>query len=370
MENQEKTPSHTKENQEKESFLEKMSALDDKFGEFINNWEKKFEENPPKAISELQTQLMTINSKLWDAYDLLSFNLGDRGIDRKKDKKNNEELDELRITIQNKMPNLISFVNGSPFCQRITEWPEGPGDWETINAIVDQEVMVKKNGNPVYFWEKFLVSQLPITKQHREKLKIQSKIAEEVIKNNGENAGIISIGCGGCRDLEYIQDKLKDRKAKLYLVDHNNNALRDANNRLNRIDDNNKSLINKNVIEFIRGLDKNDDQVDWKNVKMIYAGGLFDYLDDKTINFILDKIKNKVQNFRGENDDQTVKILFTNIRDSNPFQPFMEFILNWRLIGRDKKRMEGILNSLEKNESDGKLYTEPTGLTWIAEISI
>ena len=94
---------------------------------------------------------------------------------------------------------------------------------------------------------------------------------------------------------------------------------------------------------------------------LIVIGGVFDYLTDKTIVSILNKISSENLNENGE-------IFFTNIAKGNPYRTWMEYGFDWELIERTK---EGIESMFEQAQIPGKkifITKEETGLTYIAHI--
>jgi SAM-dependent methyltransferase len=191
----------------------------------------------------------------------------------------------------------------------------------------------------------------PIAQQHREKLRIQAELIEKVC-NKHESPTIVSLACGSCRDLEPIQRLIKKSKAKLILIDFDNDAIAEALSRLEFIRD----QIEAHQTD-IRRLPKLSRDLGAKadNIHLIYAGGLFDYLKDGIIKILLLRLSELI---RPEG-----QLFFTNVVH-NPYCSLIETIGNWKLIKRSEEDMKKILTYTQFERQD--LKKDPTGLTWIA----
>jgi len=135
--------------------------------------------------------------------------------------------------IRGYLPNVWRIYRNTEFVQYIQDWPRGfSGDFKAINMIVDW----KEERNSFQDIARNWALGCPIAQQHREKLRIQAELIEKVC-NKHESPTIVSLACGSCRDLEPIQRLIKKSKAKLILIDFDNDAIAEALSRLEFIRD-------------------------------------------------------------------------------------------------------------------------------------
>lgn len=239
----------------------------------------------------------------------------------------------------------------SVLCARTQDWPRGyAGDFETIEYIIGGENKSEKNSLG-YFIEAMALNS-PIVQQHRNKIIHQSSL---ILKKayQSENPKVLSIGCGSSADLRFIENSLKRTNISLTLFDMDEGALACSEEKLPDLK-NKCKFIQGNLLRLVKRI---EDKFD-----LVVIGGVFDYLNDKTIISFLNKLFNENLNPKGE-------IYFTNIANNNPYRTWMEYCFNWELIERSKT---DIINLYEKaNLTNCKIdvYKEETSLTYLAHIS-
>jgi extracellular factor (EF) 3-hydroxypalmitic acid methyl ester biosynthesis protein len=207
--------------------------------------------------------------------------------------------------------------------RRCQEWPRGySGDFETIEYLataMNQSIP----GSLGWHFENVLL-QSPIVQQHLNKLRIQSmEIGRAVTRIR--NARVLSIACGGCLDWEPVLPCLKDFAGEIVLNDYEPTALEVAERRLGsatrryRLAPGNALRVMKHLSNLAR-------------FDLVVAGGLFDYLPDRVIVFLLRVISQDLLAPGGV-------FLFTNIAEGNPWRALMEYGANWTLIERSEERI-------------------------------
>ena len=241
----------------------------------------------------------------------------------------------------------------SPFFWRIQSWPRGyPGDFETIEYVC--EGINKSSQNTLaYFLEKWTLNCSAV-QQHRNKVKYQAfQILETLL--NREKPRIFLIACGGCPDLSLIQRYFENMEiGEIVLNDIDDKALEFSQARL-------KTGKVKfrwepgNIVRVIKKLD-NEEKFD-----LIIAGGLFDYLSNKTIASLTKKACNLLKNGG--------KFVATNIAVGNPHRPWMEYIGDWVLIERHETDFLRIFHEVGLDKAKVEIKREETGLTLIIEIT-
>lgn len=253
--------------------------------------------------------------------------------------------------IRGVIPNTLKYHRTSEFIKHIQDWPLGyQGDFKIVNMIIDRIDKYEDNLFSKYI-SHYSINSL-IAQQHREKVIFQSKIVLNTCLNTN-NAKIVSLACGSSRDLESIQNVIIDKSPNLLLCDFDENALEESKKRLNNIN----HLINYLKIDLRKINNELDRFVDINGkIDLVYAGGLFDYLNCKTIKFLMNKISSDYLK-----EDGT--FFFTNIAKNNPYKNWIEVLGNWQLIERTYDDIEDICKSL--NFKFYNITKDPTELTWL-----
>jgi SAM-dependent methyltransferase len=255
---------------------------------------------------------------------------------------------------------ILRFMSGprniyrrSPFVARVQDWERGyPGDFETIEYICDGVNRVSDSDLLGYCIEDYSLN-CRIAQQHRNKVQLQ---ANHIYKTclEKENAQILSIGCGGARDLRLIADLLEKTSATFVLCDSDPDALECARTNLGEIADR---------CTFVQGkvprvLNKLKFQ---SNFDLVVAGGLFDYLPGRWIELVLREVWQNMLNPAG-------KIFFTNIALGNPYSTLIEYFCDWILIERDEDDIKNLCQAIGVKEFL-TTYRDTTNLTIISEIT-
>ncbi len=112
----------------------------------------------------------------------------------------------------------------SPFIARAQNWPRGyPGDFETIEYLCAAENRSLPQTLPHALEELALRSS--IAGQHRNKVAFQAQAILAACRRTNGRARILSIGCGGCRDIRSIASTLLATDVEFVLCDIDYEAL-------------------------------------------------------------------------------------------------------------------------------------------------
>ena len=239
----------------------------------------------------------------------------------------------------------------SHFVARVQDWVRGyPGDFETIEYICDGVNRVSNSDLLGYCVEDYSLNGR-MAQQHRNKVQLQ---ANQIYKTclEKENAQILSIGCGGARDLRLIVNLLEKTSATFVLCDSDADALECARTNLGKIADR-CIFVQGSVPRVLNRLKGNFD--------LVVAGGLFDYLPERWIELVLREVWQNMLNSAGE-------IFFTNIAQGNPYSTLIEYFCDWILIERDEDDLKNLCQAIGIKEFLST-YRDTTNLTIIAEIT-
>jgi ubiquinone/menaquinone biosynthesis C-methylase UbiE len=217
----------------------------------------------------------------------------------------------------------------SSFMRRCQQWPRGyPGDFETIEYLT-AGINQSTRGTLGWHLEQILLES-PVVRQHHNKMVRQSLEIERTVKANSA-ARVFSIACGGGLDWAPVLVYLKNFDGEIVLNDCEPAALELAERRLRSATPRYR-LVPGNILRVVKRL------IDGARFDLVVAGGLFDYLSDKSVVFLLRAVARDLLASGGT-------FLFTNIARGNPYRVLMEYGANWTLIERSEEQVLGALHS-------------------------
>jgi extracellular factor (EF) 3-hydroxypalmitic acid methyl ester biosynthesis protein len=259
-----------------------------------------------------------------------------------------------RAAIEGALEPVWELQSKSPFFYRIQTWPRGyPGDFETIEYICEG-TNKSRPGTVEYFIEQHLLT-CGITQQHRNKVAWQaSKILETCLGSNEERR-VLSVACGGSRDLRSIQSFLEAAPAQFFLNDMDADALVHSVKSLPHLEGK-LHPVPGNAFSAVRTFKARGP------FDLIIAGGLFDYLSERQIGWLLDKLA-KCLKIGG-------RICFTNFAVGNPYRPWMDYLTRWRIIERSEADFVALIRGLNPSISmEVDISRDQTDLTYLIELT-
>jgi hypothetical protein len=243
--------------------------------------------------------------------------------------------------------------SASPFVNRIQTWPRGyPGDFETIEYLCDQTVKAESQTLAWYIERHAL--ERAIAQQHRNKLSWQAQaILSHALRK--KKARMLSIACGASRDLQSIQHHIADTGAKIWLNDWDAAAVE----RSLRVLEQSAFKIHAVVGDVFRSLKRLQSGAPFD---LILAGGLFDYLSDRQIVWLIPKLYELLA--------PDGALCFTNTSKENSDRVWIEYLGNWHLKERDESDIQRLISESQINGlTTSPIRRESTGLTHLVEIS-
>jgi 3-oxoacyl-[acyl-carrier-protein] synthase III/SAM-dependent methyltransferase len=225
-------------------------------------------------------------------------------------------------------------------------WPHGhPGDFELIERLLDVGV----DGEPgsLGYALDATVQQLPIVWQHRAKVAWQARLVRQSLCQGG--ARVLSIGCGGSRDLALLEPS---ELARLHvtLSDVDGRALELSRERLeHRVGS--LVLVRGNALRTVNRFRAGGP------FDGIVIGGLLDYLPERAARLLL----NKVAALLAPGGTMGV----TNVAAGNPWRLMLELVCDWPLIERTAAEMTVLLDACGL---PFELKLDQTRLTWLATV--
>ncbi len=256
---------------------------------------------------------------------------------------------EIKATIE----PAYAVYGRSPFFHRMQSWPRGyPGDFETIEYLCDAHNLAQPHTVAYYCEQAALASH--IVQQHRNKLHQQTHLTLQTMLRGPAQPHVLSIACGGCRDLAPIVGLLDPNRCRLTLNDMDDDALALAQNRLAALGDA-CQLVPGNVLRKIRELAK------LGPYDLILVGGLFDYLEDKHIGFLFKHCRESLLN--------PGSLLFcTNVSPGYPQKTWQRYFTNWTLIERTEADLQRLAQAAGFGLDDFKITRDPTGVALLCTL--
>ncbi len=243
----------------------------------------------------------------------------------------------------------------SVFVKRLQDWPRNyPGDFETIEYICNPENK-SLYGKIEYYIEEYALNSA-LAQQHRNKVQRQSDIILDALLNSGTPQKILSVGCGGCRDILKIKKYISNVPCDMVLHDVDSDALELSKNRLNNLRGT-LHFVHGNFLQSLREIEK------LGPFDLILAGGLFDYISDKHISFFLKHALKTLLNRKST-------LFFTNIKKDNPYQVWQEYMADWKLVYRSEDDIIKLLTTAGFSTGAIKIEKDETGLTFLVTVNL
>lgn len=258
------------------------------------------------------------------------------------------------VALRQEIHEIRNIHSNSKFINRLQNWPEGyQGDYITIEYICRGKQTNTGFRELSDYIELYSLNSA-ISQQHRNKILKQAILIGETLKKS--NSNILICACGSSYDLRLLENTFDlSTSSTIVLNDLDQNALDFSFKKLSSKTKKQVILEHSNALTLIRNLNRKNKQFD-----LILFGGLFDYLSDKQIKFLLMNSYNLLK--------PNGKIVFTNIALKNPYKPWIEICANWELIERTSKCNYSICREAGIPEANIFQYKEDTGLTNIVEI--
>jgi extracellular factor (EF) 3-hydroxypalmitic acid methyl ester biosynthesis protein len=223
----------------------------------------------------------------------------------------------------------------SPFFRHISDWPNGyAGDFQIIDQICKQSNKALPGTFGYWLEEYTLISG--IAQQHRNKVHRQGRELLSMVRARAESPSpgrFLILACGGCPDLEQVQEDLASLPFRGVAVDLDPEAIKASTQRLPKLADR-MQFIEGNVVKKIPELAR------CEPFDLVVAGGLFDYLPDKVAKFVVRNVCTRLLRPGG-------RFFFTNIARGNPYEDWTRYVSDWRLIQRSEPDLEALIAAAE-----------------------
>jgi extracellular factor (EF) 3-hydroxypalmitic acid methyl ester biosynthesis protein len=251
----------------------------------------------------------------------------------------------------------------SPFGHRTYHKPIGyAGDYEMMNMIYRNQ----PEGRSLF--EKLihllLVSQWPAKSVRNRIAHLGENLLNETARaaRIGKTARILNVGCGAAREIQdFLEGTPLSNQAEFTLVDFNEETLAHASQKLVEV----KRQFSRqtqirtqqiSVFELLKRTQRRS--ADAEKFDLIYCSGLFDYLAPDTCRALIELWYDSLS--------PGGLVLIANMDDTRPFRHFIEFILDWQLIYRDRREILSLVPECCRETT--RVVAEPTSVNLFLHI--
>jgi extracellular factor (EF) 3-hydroxypalmitic acid methyl ester biosynthesis protein len=250
---------------------------------------------------------------------------------------------------------VFQVLRGAPFFQRTYDWPRGyAGDFETVEYLCyPQRFCTSRQSVGDLIHDYVLTSQA--TQQHRNKIVKQALMVLETAVGADAGTRILSAACGGCPDLRLVLPMLHGFPGTFVLVDTDADALEYARGKLGPLAGR-CEFVHQNAMRYVRHAAQRGEKFD-----LVYAGGLFDYLADDKVSFIVRTAWEQLLKPAG-------RMLFTNLAAEHLHRYTIEYGTQWQLILRSEQSVLDLCARLGIDASHITMERDATGVTLLVEL--
>ena len=254
----------------------------------------------------------------------------------------------------------------SPFTYRTFHKPLGyAGDYEMVNMMMRDSF----EGGSLFaraINDAFL--ETPPVHAHRNRIDYLCDMIRGEVRRKaetGQKTRILNLGCGPAHEVQHFlaHEDLSDLCA-FNLLDFNTETIRHTEGRLTELlrqhgRVGSVNFLERSVQELIRQDHRGDPDLPWESFDVVYCAGLFDYLSQRVCKKLVD-VYSRLLRPGG-------LLVVTNVSMANPDKAWMEYILEWNLIYRDKEGMRELVPG-STVPLQAEVKEDATGVNYFLEI--
>ncbi|RBP44400.1 extracellular factor (EF) 3-hydroxypalmitic acid methyl ester biosynthesis protein [Roseimicrobium gellanilyticum] len=225
----------------------------------------------------------------------------------------------------------------SPFVYRIFQKPLGyAGDYEMVSMMLrdpyEGSSMFAKILNRLFL-------DIPPVVAHRNRITyLTERLHNETsrVTNQGKIARIFNLGCGPAKEVQefLITDGLSDN-AELSLLDFNDETITNTTRILEDLRGRHRrrtglKFIKRSVHQILKESSKKGAGFEVGGYDFVYCAGLFDYLSDRICRRLMEVFYDLLA--------PGGLLVATNVDTSNPSRLWMEYVVEWHLVYRNKQQ--------------------------------
>jgi extracellular factor (EF) 3-hydroxypalmitic acid methyl ester biosynthesis protein len=228
----------------------------------------------------------------------------------------------------------------APFFYRTFRKPLGyAGDYEMVNMMLRDPL----EGGSMFakMLNLFFLNTPPVV-AHRNRITfLVEKLKDEIQRVSSLESRpcrIFNLGCGPAREIqELLATSDLSNQAKFTLLDFNDETLQHTGRLLEVLRVKHQrttqvQMIKKSVHQILKDAGKPLPDMMPASYDLVYCAGLFDYLSDRICKKLMSVFYDLVA--------PGGLLVATNVDSSNPSKNWMEYVVEWHLVYRDRKILE------------------------------
>jgi extracellular factor (EF) 3-hydroxypalmitic acid methyl ester biosynthesis protein len=254
----------------------------------------------------------------------------------------------------------------APFFYRTFRKPLGyAGDYEMVNMMLRDPL----EGGSMFakMLNLFFLNTPPVVAHRNRITYLVAKLKDEIQRvssTEGRPCRIFNLGCGPAREIqELLATSDLSNQAKFTLLDFNDETLQHTGRLLEVLRVKHQrttqvTMIKKSVHQILKEAGKPLPDMMPQSYDFVYCAGLFDYLSDR--------ICKKLMSIFFDLVAPGGLLVATNVDSANPSKNWMEYVVEWHLVYRDRK----ILETLRPDAAppDVKIINDVTGVNIFIEV--
>lgn len=231
---------------------------------------------------------------------------------------------------------LHPLVLCSPFIYRTYQKPLGyAGDYEMVSMMLRDPY----EGSSMFakVLNRLFLDTAPVVAHRNRIIYLKQRLHEETerLAQQGKVARIFNLGCGPAQEIQnfLIDDPLCDN-ADFLLLDFNDETITNTSRELEALRTRHRrrtgiKLEKRSVHQILKESTRTGAGFEPAGYDIVYCAGLFDYLSDRICRRLLEVFYDLVA--------PGGLLIATNVDSSNPSRNWMEYVLEWHLVYRDKE---------------------------------
>jgi extracellular factor (EF) 3-hydroxypalmitic acid methyl ester biosynthesis protein len=231
---------------------------------------------------------------------------------------------------------LHPLVLCSPFIYRTYQKPLGyAGDYEMVSMMLRDPY----EGSSMFakVLNRLFLDTAPVVAHRNRIIYLKQRLHEETerLAQQGKVARIFNLGCGPAQEIQnfLVDDPLCD-SSDFLLLDFNDETITNTSRELESLRTRHRrrtgiKLEKRSVHQILKESTRTGAGFEPGSYDVVYCAGLFDYLSDRICRRLLEVFYDLVA--------PGGLLIATNVDSSNPSRNWMEYVLEWHLVYRDKE---------------------------------
>lgn len=235
---------------------------------------------------------------------------------------------------------LHPLVLCSPFLYRTYTKPLGyAGDYEMVNMMLRNPY----EGSSAFakLLNYALLHTEPVV-AHRNRIDylINVLMGETQRRGGGSKTRVFNLACGPAVEIQrFLRDHDESDLIEIDLLDFNGETLEYTKERIQeaRMAGGRETVVRyfqRSVHQLLRSAAQGGEE-DFTGYDVVYCAGLFDYLSQRVCKKLVELFCTMVK--------PGGRVIVTNVSASNPRKAWMEYLMEWNLIYRDREEMEDLV---------------------------